>query len=371
MFQRIKQYFLSTDYWMLFFAVALSVTGITAIYSAGYDPSTETVQGYYMRQMVWLSMGLVMFFLVSFINYKIIIRFALFIYGVGIVFLLLVLISGHIGMGAQRWLGVGPLKLQPSELFKIIWVVTLARLFMDFDDKKFNFIRIIKKSFLLIPPFLLVFLQPDLGTSMTYLMVWGCIILILGITRKTFVVILLCMAVIGPVLWMHMHDYQKKRVITFINPEHDPFGAGYHIIQSKIGVGSGGVDGKGYLKGTQSHLRFIPERHTDFIYSVINEEFGLIGGAGIILLFAILILRIFQTATRSKIASAKILCTAVACYIFFQFVINSYMTVGMMPVVGIPMPFVSYGGSSLMSFFIMLGLVNSVYIRCFNRMEEL
>ena len=370
MFQKIKYYLISTDYWMLFFATALSIIGIVAIYSAGYDPSTETVQSYYSKQIVWLSLGLTMFFIVSFINYKTITRFAVFIYILGLVSLLFVLISGHIGMGAQRWLGIGPLKIQPSEMFKIIWVVTLAWLFMDFDDKKFNLLRIAKKSLFLVPPFLLVFLQPDLGTSMTYLVIWGCIILILGITRKTFIVILLCMAVVGPVLWTHMHDYQKKRVITFINPEHDPFGAGYHIIQSKIGVGSGGVDGKGYLKGTQSHLRFIPERHTDFIYSVINEEFGLIGGTVILFLFIILILRIFQTSIRAKESAAKILCTAVACYIFFQFVINSYMTVGMMPVVGIPMPFVSYGGSSLMSFFIMLGLVNSVYIRRFNRIEE-
>lgn len=370
MFQKIKKYFAETDYWMLCLAAVLSAVGIIAIYSAGYDPSTGAVQNYYSRQMLWFAMGICIFFVVSFISYKKIIRFAPFIYGLGVLFLIMVLISGHIGMGAQRWLGIGPLRLQPSEIFKTIWVITLAWLFMDFDDRKFNIIKIFKKSLLLVPPFLLVFLQPDLGTSATYLVIWGCIILILGISRATFIIALVLMAVVGPVMWTHMHDYQKKRVITFINPEHDPFGAGYHIIQSKIGVGSGGVDGKGYLKGTQSHLRFIPERHTDFIYSVINEEFGLIGGSAILVLFVILLLRIFQTGTRSKEPAAKILCAAVACYIFFQFIINSYMTVGMMPIVGIPMPFVSYGGSSLMSFYTMLGLVNSVYIRRFTGSEE-
>ena len=367
MFQRIKDCFFAADYWMLCLAALLSAAGIVAIYSAGYDPSTGIVQDYYFRQIWWLSAGMCIFFIVSFINYQKIIRFAPFIYGLGVFFLILVLINGHVGMGAQRWIGIGPLKLQPSEIFKTIWVVTLAWLFMDFDDRKFNIIKIIKKSLLLAPPFLLVFLQPDLGTSATYLILWGCVILILGISRTTFIIAFVLMVVVCPVLWSHMHDYQKKRVITFVNPERDPLGAGYHIIQSKVGVGSGGVDGKGYLKGTQSHLRFIPERHTDFIYSVINEEFGLIGGSTILVLFMMLLLRIFRTGITSKEPSAKILCMAVACCIFFQFVINSYMTVGMMPVVGIPMPFVSYGGSSLISFYTMLGLINSVYIRRFAR----
>lgn len=359
-----------TDYWMLLIAMVLSTAGVFAIYSAGFDPSTGNVQTFYSRQIVWFLIGIVMFFIISFINYKTIVRLAPFIYGMGVLLLLMVLISGHIGMGAQRWLGVGAFKLQPSEIFKVILVITLAWLFMDFDDKKLNIIKIFKKSIFLLPPFILVFLQPDLGTSITYIVIWGCIILLLGITRNTFIIIILVFSVTTPMLWTHMHDYQKKRVISFVNPEQDPFGAGYHIIQSKIGVGSGGIEGKGYMKGTQSHLRFIPERHTDFIYSVINEEFGLIGGSSIIILFVILILRILQTGGRSKEPASKILTAAVASYIFFQFIVNSYMTLGMMPVVGIPMPFVSYGGSSIISFFIMLGLVNSCHIRRFSGIED-
>lgn len=370
MFQKIKKYISMTDYSMFLFAVTLSIMGIFAIYSASYDPSTGDVQNYYSRQILWLFIGIIMFFIVSFFSYKTIIRYTVFFYAIGLIILAIVLVSGHIGMGAQRWLTLGPLRLQPSEIFKIIWVITLAWLFMDFDDSKFSIIKIFKKSFFLIPPFFLVFLQPDLGTSMTYLVIWGCIILFLGVKRSTLIIAIISMLVVIPVLWSHMHDYQKKRVITFINPEHDPFGAGYHIIQSKIGVGSGGVDGKGYLNGTQSHLRFIPERHTDFIYSVINEEFGLIGGTIIIILFLILIIRVFMTGVNSKEPASKILCISVGSYIFFQFIINSYMTVGMMPVVGIPMPFVSYGGSSLISFFTMLGLVNSVYIRRFAGADE-
>lgn len=370
MFQKIKKYLMITDYWMFSFALILSILGIFAIYSAGYDPSTGNVEDYYSRQILWLFVGVVMFFITSFINYKSIVRYTFFIYGAGILVLAIVLVSGYIGMGAQRWLSIGPLRLQPSELFKIVWIITLAWLFMDFDENKFNILRILKKSIFLIPPFFLVFLQPDLGTSMTYLIIWGWIILILGVKRSVFIIAIVSMLIVLPILWSHMHDYQKKRVVTFINPEHDPFGAGYHIIQSKIGVGSGGIDGKGYLKGTQSHLRFIPERHTDFIYSVINEEFGLIGGSIILILFIILVIRIFMTSLNTKEPASKILCVAVGGYIFFQFIINSYMIVGMMPVVGIPMPFVSYGGSSLISFFIMLGLVNSVYIRRFTPTED-
>jgi len=363
MLKQIRQIFLRTDYKMLFYVLLLSIMGVFAIYSAGYDPSTKEVQLYYQKQIIWLVLGVIIFFITSFVNYSKLIRFSLIIYIFGILLLIAVDLSGYIGMGARRWIGIGSLKIQPSELFKIIWVITLAKIFIDFDSNSFNILKIIKKSILLIPPFFLVFIQPDLGTALTYFIVWSAIILILGVRRKTLFFIVLAVLIITPIGWNKLHDYQQDRITAFFNPEQDPFGSGYHVIQSKIAVGSGGLYGKGYLKGTQSHLRFIPERHTDFIYSVINEEFGIFGGTVILIMFLLLIGRILDTAIHHKEAGGKILALAVAVYIFFQFMINSYMTLGLMPVVGIPMPFVSYGGSSLLSFYAMLGIVNSIYIR--------
>lgn len=370
MLKRIKKYLSMSDFGIFFIALLLSVSGVLAIFSAGYDPANGNVEDYYKRQMLWIFFGVIIFFVMSFVSYKKIVRFAPFIYTAGVIMLIFVLISGHVGMGAQRWLGIGVFKIQPSEIFKTIWVITLAWIFIDFDSKPLSFFKVLKKGILLAIPFYLVYEQPDLGTSLTYVVVWGCIVLFLGIGRKTLIFFLILIAVMTPVLWGSMMDYQKQRVLTFINPERDPFGTGYHVIQSKIGIGSGGIDGKGFLKGTQSHLRFIPERHTDFIYSVINEEFGLIGGAIILGLFIALLVRILKIAAFVKEPAGKILCFSAACYIFFQFTVNAYMTVGMMPVVGIPMPFVSYGGSSLMSFFTMLGLVNSVHIRRFVSVED-
>ncbi len=237
---------------------------------------------------------------------------------------------------------------------------------MDFSTKKMGLFKILKKALFLIAPFILVYLQPDLGTALTFIVVFGMVVLYLGITKATLVLLVVSISLAAPVMWNFMHDYQKKRVITFLNPESDPFGSGYHIIQSKIGIGSGGLTGKGYMEGTQSHLKFIPERHTDFIFSVVNEEFGLLGGTVIIALFALLLSRILIIGINQKEPSGKILCIAITGFLFFQFVVNSYMVVGMMPVVGIPMPFVSYGGSSIISFFAMLGLVNSVHLKRFS-----
>ena len=363
MLKRIKIVFSRTDYKLFLLVFALSTVGVLSIYSAGYDPSLGEVEPYYERQTMWLAISVVAFFVLSFINYSKLILYSIYIYSFGILLLLIVEITGFVGMGAQRWISVGPLTIQPSEVFKIIWVITLGKIFMDFDGQPFGLLKILKKSLLLIPPFLLVFLQPDLGTAMTYFIVWASTILFFGVKRKTFIIIVISLLCVAPIAWGSLRDYQKDRVLTFLNPENDPFGRGYHVIQSKIAIGSGGISGKGYLKGTQSHLRFIPERHTDFIYSVINEEFGLLGGFSVVVLFFLLLLRILSISSQQKDAGGKIITFAVASYIFFQFMINSYMTVGMMPIVGIPMPFLSYGGSSLLSFYSMLGIVNSIHIR--------
>jgi rod shape determining protein RodA len=274
-------------------------------------------------------------------------------------------------MGAQRWLNIGGFRFQPSEFYKIIWCIVLARIFRDFSFEKLGFITIFKKVTLLIPPFLLIFFQPDLGTALIFVAVWGIVLLFRGVKRSTFLVGFTSILIAIPILWSHMKGYQKKRVITFLDPEKDPFGAGYHVIQSKIAVGSGGIFGKGFLQGTQSHLNFLPERHTDFIYSLINEEFGLIGGGIVILLFILLIYRVLTISMQVKEPVAKLICISVVAFIFFQFYVNAAMTLGLMPVVGIPMPFISYGGSSLLTFMSMLGIVNSIAMRKYDAVADL
>ncbi len=369
MFLKINKYLMETDYVLFGIILLLALIGIASIYSAGYNPYTDETDMYYQRQLIWLGLSILSFFIMSYINYKKLIRIVPFLYTAGILLLAFVLVMGHINMGAQRWIGIGPFRLQPSEIFKIIWVLTLAWLFMDFNGKRLGLLDIIKKSWMLLPPFLLVYEQPDLGTSLTYVAVWGMLLLVLGVKRSVFIIALLAVAIIIPVGWNHLHDYQQTRVLVFLGLVQDKKGDGYHAEQSKVAVGSGGIYGKGFLGGTQAHLSFLPESHTDFIFAVINEEWGLIGGITIICLFLFLIFKLLSFAVRSKEASGKIIAISVACYVFFQFIINAGMTVSIFPIVGIPMPFISYGGTSLLSFFTMAGIVNSIHLRRYSITE--
>lgn len=354
------------DFILFLTLVLITAIGVVAIYSAGYDPVTATVKKYYIKQIYWLGLGYMMFFFFSATGHKKLVKYAYVIYALGLLVLLAVLISGHVGMGARRWISIAGFRIQPSEFFKFVWVVFLARLFMDLGREKHGMIGIMKKFVWALPPFGLVFLQPDLGTAGTFLAIWGMMMLVIGIKRGTLIFIVVSLVFAAPVLWSQMKPYQKKRVVTFMNPEADPFGSGYHVIQSKIAIGSGGLTGKGFLHGTQSHLKFIPERHTDFIFSVIAEEFGLVGSLVIISLFMLMLLRIMRISLNSKEPAGKLICIGVSGFIFFQVFVNIAMTAGMMPVVGIPMPFVSYGGSSLLTFMSMLGLVNGISMRRFD-----
>ena len=366
-----KYNFKHFDITLFILTILLMCTGVFVIYSASYNHKTGVSEYYYMKQIYWIIAGLFTFLFFSLLNYKRLVNFAYLFYILGVILLLFVLIKGQIGMGAQRWINIADFRLQPSEFFKIAWVLIIAVQFSDFDCNKLGFVQILKKSSVLVIPFILIFLQPDLGTATIFLATWAIALLFRGIKKITFILLLAISLIAVPSIWFQLEDYQKDRVLTFLNPEKDPFGAGYHIIQSKIAIGSGGFFGKGFLSGTQSHLNFLPEKHTDFVFSVLNEEFGFFGGMLLILLFFTLLIRILQIASITREITGKMICIAVASICFFQFFVNAAMTVGMMPVVGIPMPFISYGGSSLITFTSMLGIVNSIALNRFKNPGDL
>jgi len=363
MFQLNKKYFKNFDYILTILILLISTIGVFAIYSASFDLNTGKFANFYLKQIIWLIIGFISYLFFTIINYRFLVKYSMLLYIFSLFILGLVLIKGHIGMGAQRWINIGGFRLQPSEFIKTIWIIFLAKQFATNKVEYATFLDIFKKSIYLIPIFLLIFLEPDLGTALVYVYLWGVGILYLGVRRYIVIITLLILVISLPIGWNYLKDYQKKRVITFLNPEKDPFGAGYHVIQSKIAIGSGGINGKGFLKGTQSHLKFLPERHTDFIFSLICEEFGFIGGSIVLFLFILLLSRLLYIGMLVKEPTGKIIALLAASLIFFQTYVNAAMTMGIMPVVGIPMPFVSYGGSSLITFFSLCGIVNSIALR--------
>lgn len=364
--ERIKNLFVKTDYILLILAIVLTVFGIVAIYSAGYNPIAKATNTFYLRQIAWLVAGIFFFFLTSLIDYRSLTEKALVFYIIGVASLLLVLLVGFVFMGARRWIGIGSFMLQPSEIFKVSLTLMAAWVFAKLGQEKMGLLSLAKNSWPLIAPFALIALQPDLGTGMTYVLMWLSVMVFLGIKYKVYLIALLVAMIIIPIAWFQMHDYQQNRIKIFLGIVKDDLGLGWQAEQSKIAVGSGGIKGKGILKGTQAHLNFLPASHTDFIFSVINEELGLIGGVSIIALFLFLVIRVGLIASQALDAPAKIICMSLIGFIFVQFAINAGMTIGLSPIVGIPMPFVSYGGTSLITFFILLGLVNSVQINRFN-----
>ncbi|MDY6820543.1 MAG: rod shape-determining protein RodA [Deferribacterota bacterium] len=355
------------DYLLLALFLLLSIIGIFIIYSATFNPGSK-VSVFYIKQIYWLILGLIIFICFSLINYRYLINYAYIFYVVGLLVLAFVLINGYIGRGAQSWIDLGLIRVQPSELFKVIWVIVLARLFSDFNLQKLGLIKIIIRFLVVLPPFLLIFYQPDLGTAGLLVLLWCVLLLFRGIQFRAFLILSIFSFCLVVVLWANLHDYQRDRVLTFINPSRDPFGSGYHLIQSKVAIGSGGLYGKGYLKGTQSQLNFLPEQHTDFVFSVLSEEFGFVGALFLIVLYMLLIIRILYIALIAREICGKLLCVGVATLLFIHFYINAAMTIGYMPIVGIPMPFISYGGSITITASTLLGIANSVSIRRFQKL---
>ncbi len=360
--RRLITYF---DFGFLFMVLLFSMIGVGAIYSASHSaggaPSTL-----YLKQLYWIGLGLAALLMTISIHYRTIQRYAYLIYAVSIVLLIVVAITGKEGMGAQRWIAVGPLNLQPSEFVKIALILVLARYISDVQERGgFTIGRYLNMGLLIGIPLVLIVRQPDLGTTLMLLMISLTLVFISGMPIKPFVYAGITSLGTVPFLWRFLKEYQKQRILVFLKPDLDPSGSGYHIIQSKIAIGSGGVFGKGIMQGTQSQLRFLPEQHTDFIFSVIAEETGFIGTLILILLFAYFIFRGIDIALKAQDDFSTLvvagITTMIACYIF----VNIGMTSGLFPVVGIPLPFISYGGSSLITLFISTGLILNVRMRRF------
>ena len=357
------------DWIMLGVTILISLIGIMTIYSATRPLGINDHPAFYLKQVTWLILGIsVLFFMVTF-DYVWLSRIAPVLYGIGIVLLIAVFIAGRIGMGAQRWLSIGPLSFQPSEFFKLFYIVMLAQ-YLGLIKGSLNTQSLSRVFFLTtFFPFILLLKQPDLGTALMVLIIFLCLIIAKGLQKKLailFVTIgLISLPFFGNIFWGGLKDYQKSRLIAFMEPESDHTGIGYHLNQSKITVGSGKVMGKGYMQGTQGPFRFLPEKHTDFIFAVFAEEWGFLGSFFLLFLYLVLILRGLETAGKAKDDFGRLLALGITFMFFIYLVVNVGMTLGLMPVVGIPLPFMSYGGTALLSNLIAIGILINIRTRRF------
>ena len=385
-------------------AAGLITIGLLTVYSATSIPGAH--EGLWLKQLMWALVAVGAAWLATVLPYRVYDSLAYPLYVISLVLLVLVLLFGSSAYGAKRWLDLGPIKFQPSELAKIATCLVLAR---RMDDPKLDLRKMshwLPPLLITLVPFLLVAKEPDLGTSLAFPIIliamyfwagmpvtqlllglspvfnialfvftgtigWfiGALAVMLGWFRPRIPVLLAVLVINGavayamPHIWNGLHDYQKRRIETFLNPGQDPYGSGYQIIQSKIAIGSGGVAGKGYLRGTQKALAFLPMRHTDFIYSVVGEELGLIGALIVVILYALLILRGYRLALSARNGFASLMVVGLVTALFYHIMVNMLMTIGLAPVTGLPLPLLSYGGTALIVNGIQIGLLQNVAMR--------
>lgn len=352
------------DWGILSITIILIVIGLVTLYSAVTPGAPPSQKPLYFKQFIWFGVGVTAMVVAFLVNYRVLERWSNALYGGCIGLLILVFFIGKTVAGSRRWLILGPVSLQPSELTKIVVIIVLSSYYAKVANPKgMGFRELIKPLILTVIPFFLIVKQPDLGTGLLIGLIAASITIFAKIRRRTLVYILTGCAVSIPLVWSFLKGYQKQRILTFLRPDSDPLGSGYHIIQSKIAIGSGMITGKGFLKGTQNALSFLPEQHTDFIFSVLSEEWGFIGSATLLLLFLLLILWGLRIAYRSKDPFGTLLSIGITSMIFLQVIINIGMVTGLMPVVGVPLPFISYGGSSMITVMISIGLLMNVSMR--------
>lgn len=328
-----------------------------------YSAANGDLQPWAAKQMVRFAVALTLMLCVAVVDIRVWLRSAYLIYGIALVLLVAVEIRGAIGMGAQRWIDLGVIQLQPSEMMKVTLVLALARYFHGLTVEEIGRpLRLIVPSLLILTPAVLVLKQPDLGTAIKLLLCGGAMFFLAGVRWWKFATVIAAGGAVLPIIWSHMRDYQKNRIYTFLDPENDPLGAGYHILQSKIALGSGGVFGKGFLLGTQSHLNFLPEKQTDFIFTMLAEELGLVGGLTLLALYTLCFVYGFAIALRSRNHFGRLLGLGLTMNFFLYVFINTAMVMGLIPVVGVPLPLISYGGTAMLTVMFGFGLLISVYI---------
>ncbi len=312
------------------------------------------------HQGLWVIFGVGGMFLFAQIPPQRYYQWAPVIFAIGVFLLFAVMVVGHSGKGAQRWLDLGLFHFQPSEIMKLAMPMMLAWV-LDKKSLPPNILILLLCAILLVVPVGLTAKQPDLGTALIILFTGVCVLLLAGIRWRYVIILVIIVSASAPFLWHFLHDYQRQRVLTFLDPERDPLGTGYHIIQSKIAIGSGGVFGKGYLQGTQSHLQFLPEHATDFIFAVCGEELGLIGSSLLILLMTYVALRGLYISTQAQDTFSRLLAGSLSLTFFLSSFVNMGMVTGLMPVVGVPLPLISYGGSSMVTIMIGFGIIMSIH----------
>lgn len=344
---------------MILLTTLVASTGFAMLYSA----ANGNMDPWASRQITRFAIGLAIMLTVALVDVRIWFRHAYLIYLAGLALLVAVELVGETGMGARRWIDLGFIQLQPSEVMKVAVILALARHFHGMASEEVGRLgNLLIPMLLIAAPTALVLKQPDLGTSIMLAAVGAAVFFCAGVRLWKFAAVGAAGLALIPIAWQFLHEYQRARVLNFLNPESDPLGSGYHLFQSKIALGSGGLFGKGFLLGTQSHLNFLPEKHTDFIFTMFAEEFGMVGGLTLLGLYALLLAFGFAIGLRARNQFGRLLAIGLTCNLFFYVFINIAMVMGLIPVVGVPLPLISYGGTAMLTVMGGLGLVMSVYI---------
>jgi rod shape determining protein RodA len=350
---------LGINWGLLLLLTCIACLGFAMLYSA----ANGHWQPWAAKQVARFAVAVVIMIMVATVDLRFWLRSAYLFYAAAVVLLVAVELRGAVGMGAQRWIDLGIIQLQPSELMKIALVLALARYFSMLTVEEIGKPwRLIVPALFILLPAALVMKQPDLGTAMMLVLSGGAIFFLAGVRWWKFVLVLVAGGGAAPFAWHFLRDYQKNRILNFLNPENDPLGAGYHSLQSKIAIGSGGLFGKGFMMGSQSHLSFLPERQTDMIYTMLAEEFGLVGCVLVLGLYLLVFTYGFAIAFRSRSHFGRLLALGLTVNVFLYVFINTGMVMGLLPIVGVPLPLISYGGTSMLTVMFGFGLMMSVYV---------
>lgn len=349
---------------ILLFTLALIAYGLTMIYSATYQPDrTLNPNDLVVKQAIYAAIGLVFLGIMLTVDYRILGNISRLTYVAAIILLAVVLVTGRISHGAQRWIDLGIFPLQPSELAKLLLIITLAKYMADREEEMSQFRHVAASLAIVGFPAILTFLQPDLGTAVVLASVWLGMAIMVGLRFVHWLIIGLGAIVAAPVLYFGMQEYMRTRLAIFLDPQSDPLGAGYNVIQALTAVGSGGWLGRGFASGTQSQLHFLRVQYADFIFSVLAEELGFVGALVLFMLMAFLLMRLLKAATVSTETFGRLVATGIVTWIAFQTFINVGMNIRLLPVTGVPLPFISYGGSSLIVILAAIGIVESIIMR--------